>query len=85
MRSPHRPLGFTLIEVVVVVLIVGIMLGAMTFYIGGQDSSLVEEESERLAVLARGGDPGPADDPVGRPGPSPRAWPGGARFDAFFG
>lgn len=51
MKSPHRPLGFTLIEVVVVVLIVGIMLGAMTFYIGGQDSSLVEEESERLAVL----------------------------------
>lgn len=47
----RRHFGFTLIEVVVVVLIVGIMLGAMGFYLGGQDNSRVEEESERLAVL----------------------------------
>ena len=47
----RRLRGFTLIEVLVVMLLIGIVLGMSTLYIGGDDDSAVKQESERLALL----------------------------------
>lgn len=50
-RAPHRRAGFTLIEMLVVVLIVAIMVGiaSVNFMRGPRD--LVRDEADRLAVL----------------------------------
>ena len=49
----RRARGFTLIEVLVVMLLIGIILGMTTLYIGGDDDSAVKQESERLALLVQ--------------------------------
>lgn len=45
--------GFTLIELIVVLLIIGVMLGAIGFSLGGTRERQLELEGERLAALLR--------------------------------
>lgn len=53
MNSPHNPSpGYTLLEVLVVVLITGIMTGLVVFSLGGDDSGNPDKQLERLAALS---------------------------------
>jgi len=49
-RGPGRSRGFTLIEVAVVLLIIGIILGVIGIHYG-DDDTMVKTESNRLALL----------------------------------
>jgi len=44
--------GFTLIEVLVVLVVIGILVGLVTFSLTGQEERAVRQETERLALLA---------------------------------
>jgi len=50
-RIKNRQGGFTLIEVVVVIAVIGIILGMMTVSLRPNDSQLLHEEAKRIAFL----------------------------------
>lgn len=53
LATVSRALGFTLIELVVVLLVVTIILGMIGLNLGGDDQADVRQEAERLALLLR--------------------------------
>lgn len=51
--TPARTRGFTLLELMVVVVLIGVILGMSTLYIARDADTLVEEEARRLQALLR--------------------------------
>ena len=52
-RLPHAQAGFSLIEVLVVIVIMGLMLNFVVINVGSNDDKIVETEARRFGALLR--------------------------------
>jgi len=50
-HAPARQLGFTLLEILVVITLIGIMAGAAMLSVGGQQARELKNEAQRLQLL----------------------------------